>query len=351
MYLRKQAGRIVVMLVICEECAKKYHVDINKIKGTRAKFSCKACGHVIVVEKPEPVIPSPVVAAGTSASAPPPEETKAGTKTQQQPVGSAVAKGRGKPFIFYLLTVVFLGFLIIGGSFVFLYFKYVPHLLWHQMELRSLAVATSLQQAVSLPLLRKDYLVVSQITQQTATLPGIAYTAVVNEKGVVVAGFFNTMKNFESHFRQQVEEKGFPMEVLALNGLKAGAKEGSVRIEMGGQSVQDRVLALTETDGEVHVGLFTNEAETSLRQTLLSPLFFVPALLALCFALVLTALVNWLIARPARSLTGTANRISLGELDLAIAAEGSREIRDLGMALERMRHSVRIAVEKLTTSS
>ena len=338
------------MLVICEECAKKYHVDINKIKGMRAKFACKACGHVIVVEKPKPVTPSPVVASGTSTSSASPDATKAEAKTST-PIGSAVAKGRGKPFIFYLMLALSFGFLITGGSFVFLYFKYIPQLVWQQMELRSLAVATSLKQAVSLPLLRKDYLVVNQATQEAAKLPGIAYTAVVNEKGVVVAGSFNTMKNFDSHFSQQVKEKGFPVEVLTQNGLKAGAKEGSIQIEMGGQPVQDRVLALTETDGEVHVGLFTSEAETSLRQTLFSPLVLIPALLALCCAFMLTVLVNSLIARPARSLTGTANRISLGELDLAIAAEGSREIRDLAMALERMRHSVRIAVEKLTTSA
>jgi HAMP domain-containing protein len=61
-------------------------------------------------------------------------------------------------------------------------------------------------------------------------------------------------------------------------------------------------------------------------------------------------LTDWLIIRPARSLTNAANRISLGELDLAIAAEGSRELRDLALAVERMRHSVRIAVERLTAT-
>ncbi len=337
------------MLVICEDCAKKYHVDVDKIKGIRAKFACKACGHIIVVEKPKPV--SPPTAASSSGTSVPAGETKAEAKPMLPSVVPSVAKGRGRPFVFYLLIAAVIGLLVTGSSFIFLYFKYVPKLVWQQMELRSLAVATSLKQAVSLPLVRKDYLLVSQATQQAAQLPGIAYTAVVNEKGVVVAGFFHTMNSFESHFSQQVQEKGFPVEVLALNGLKAGAKEGSIRINMGGQPVQDRVLALTEIDGEVHVGLFTTEAETALRQTLLSPLFFVPAGLALFFVFLLTVLINGLITRPAHSLTGTANRISLGELDLAITTEGSREIREMSMALERMRHSVRTSVEKLTKSS
>ena len=39
------------MLVICEDCSKKYNVDESKIKGTRARFSCQECGHIIVVVK------------------------------------------------------------------------------------------------------------------------------------------------------------------------------------------------------------------------------------------------------------------------------------------------------------
>lgn len=39
------------MLVICEDCSKKYNIDQTKMKGTRARFSCQQCGHIIVVVK------------------------------------------------------------------------------------------------------------------------------------------------------------------------------------------------------------------------------------------------------------------------------------------------------------
>jgi len=39
------------MLAICEDCSKKYNIDETKIKGTRARFSCQECGHIIVVVK------------------------------------------------------------------------------------------------------------------------------------------------------------------------------------------------------------------------------------------------------------------------------------------------------------
>ena len=43
------------MIVICEECGKKYRVDPSRIKGKAASFSCHACRHVIVVFKPKPI--------------------------------------------------------------------------------------------------------------------------------------------------------------------------------------------------------------------------------------------------------------------------------------------------------
>ena len=47
------------MLVICEDCSKKYNIDESRIKGEKAKFSCRECGHIIEVEKPATVAPTP----------------------------------------------------------------------------------------------------------------------------------------------------------------------------------------------------------------------------------------------------------------------------------------------------
>ncbi len=332
------------MLVICEDCAKKYHIDESRIKGQRAKFACKACGHIIVVEKSEQLSGSvqPAAAAAEPAAAPaPPPGRKAAAET-------AAAKGRGRPLVIYLLLLLTVGSLASGGAFCYFYARSIPALLAEESELRGLALALALREAVKTPLLRKDYLIVNQETERAALLPGVAYAAVVNQHGAAAAGFFNPQAGFDSRYLQRVREKGFPVDVLAQNGLKAGAKEGSVRLSVGGIIVHDRVLALSGADSEVHVGIPAAGAAQTLRQALLSPLFLVPAGLALLTALLLLVLLNSLIVRPARALTNTANRISLGELDLAITAEGARELRDLSAALERMRHSVRIAVERLT---
>ncbi|MCL2790322.1 MAG: zinc-ribbon domain-containing protein [Desulfobulbus sp.] len=45
------------MLVICEECSKKYNIDESKMKGDRARFSCQECGNIIVVVKQKNGLP------------------------------------------------------------------------------------------------------------------------------------------------------------------------------------------------------------------------------------------------------------------------------------------------------
>jgi methyl-accepting chemotaxis protein len=42
------------MIVFCEECGKRYRIDPGKIKGEKARLTCKSCGHVITVVRPEP---------------------------------------------------------------------------------------------------------------------------------------------------------------------------------------------------------------------------------------------------------------------------------------------------------
>lgn len=44
------------MLVICEECSKKYNVDERQIKGQKARFTCQKCGHSIIVRKDGPAL-------------------------------------------------------------------------------------------------------------------------------------------------------------------------------------------------------------------------------------------------------------------------------------------------------
>ena len=45
------------VIVICEECGKKYSVVPSRIRGSAAGFTCRRCGHRIVVVKPPEALP------------------------------------------------------------------------------------------------------------------------------------------------------------------------------------------------------------------------------------------------------------------------------------------------------
>ena len=45
------------VIVICEECGKKYSVVLSRIRGSAAGFTCRRCGHRIVVAKPPEALP------------------------------------------------------------------------------------------------------------------------------------------------------------------------------------------------------------------------------------------------------------------------------------------------------
>jgi HAMP domain-containing protein len=350
-------GGFYDMLVICEDCAKKYNIDENRIKGKKAKFSCRACGHVIVIEKPVAKASAPdPVSTPPAAAAPAPKEKK--EKKTEQPApktvaakkagpASAVKGNKGKPIGFYLLVTLIVGFLVATGTFSFIYFKYVPDIINEQIELRTEAIAKSFSGVIKTPMLLKNYLQVNKEAQRTSKLPGVAYAAVVNKKGVVIAGFFSDLDRFDKEFSQRVKKKGFPVEILAQNPLPPGAEEADTRIQVGNQIIYDEVNATPESGGEVHIGIYVSEVDRAIKQALLSPLTLALAALVLAIVFITFFLLNRLITKPLRELTNVANRISLGEMDLQVVPSGPSEMRELAVAFERMRYSIKVAMDRM----
>ncbi|HHB76467.1 MAG TPA: HAMP domain-containing protein [Desulfobulbus sp.] len=342
------------MLVICEDCAKKYNIDEMKIKGDSARFSCQECGHIIVVKKPSGNASStkenPVVEEGPVKSN---SAGGGGRETNQAPLTRASAAtttsggGKGWPISAYLLLTLVTGFFVISGTFSYLYLKYIPEIINQQIELRTIAISKSFAGVIQKPLLVRNYLQVNKEAQRTSALPGVAYAAVTNKRGIVIAGFFSDLNKFDRQFVMQVKKKGFPKSVIKANALPAGMKEKSKQISVGGQIVFDHVIALPNKEGEVHVAVYVSEIDDAIRNVLLSPLTLSLVGGVLFVGFVIFLLLTRSITKPTRQLTDMANRISLGEMDLTITPRGPREMRELAVAFERMRYSVKAAMDRL----
>ena len=108
------------MIVSCEDCGKQYRIQTEKIRGERARFRCKACGFVILVNKPsavadEPLKPvRPTLTLSKQRPTGPPEEEPEPAQTEAPKVPPTKLKGiglKGK-LMFFLLVPLMLGLAI-----------------------------------------------------------------------------------------------------------------------------------------------------------------------------------------------------------------------------------------------
>jgi HAMP domain-containing protein len=349
------------MLVICEDCAKKYNIDETKIKGDKAKFNCNECGHIIVVQKPvadpaqqtesKPELQSESTAAGNQISD---EEAMQQLADMDSPTSSSApvasssrSAGKGMPVSFYFSLTMLTGFLMICGAFAYLYLTFIPGIINNQIELRTVAIAKTFSGIVENPLVLRHYLEVNKEAQRISKIPGVAYASVVNSKGIVIAGFFGDITKFDGQFVQRVKKKGFPKDVLDQNVLASGMDQQSSRIMVGGQKIVDQVIAISDTGAQAHVGVFVSEVDNAIRQALLSPLTLSIFGGLVVVGIIMLLLLTKLIAKPLQDLTNVAHRISLGQLDLTVEHRGPREMRELATAFERMQHSIKTALDRL----
>ncbi len=344
--LQGSRGGVCEMLVICEDCAKKYNIDESRIKGEKAKFTCKECGHIIVVEKPELSADKPAPdREGTPPAAK--DQDTAGSQSAPGSTLTAATAGTGMPISGYLLLTLVTGFLAITATFAYLYLQYIPKIINQQIELRTLAITKSFSGVIKKPLLLRNYLQVNKEAKRTSQLPGVAYAAVVNKKGIVIAGFFSDLERFDNQFKTTVQQKGFPVDRLAQNKLPPGEDTANSRIMMGGQTIFDEVVSIPDTGGEVHVGIYVSEVDNAIKNALVSPLTISLIGGVLIVGFIVLLILTRAITRPMQELTDVANRISLGELDLEIKPSGPREMRQLAAAFDRMRYSIKTAMDRL----
>lgn len=334
------------MLIICEDCGKKFNVDENRIKTKKAKFTCNKCGHVIVVEKPVAKAFDPIREKVSSSKGEEerdhadPERSSSGRKKKYA--------SKGIPISVYIFLTLITGFLMVSGAFGYLYFKYIPNIINNQIELRTSAITESFSGVIHKPLLLRNYLQINKEAKRVSQLPGVAYAAVINKKGIAVAGFFSDIKRFDDQFVGKVKVTGIPVTVLSQNKLSSGKSRATARVFMGGQVIYDEVVAIAGTGAEVHVGIYVSEVDEAIRNVLVSPLTFTILGIILVIGFVVFLLLTRAITVPMHELTSVANRISLGEMDLAVKSRGPREMRDLARAFERMRQSIKGAIERLS---
>jgi methyl-accepting chemotaxis protein len=244
------------------------------------------------------------------------------------------------------LIITFLGFIaLLAGLLVFTYQKYVPPLVNDQIAQRTYAITQSFASAVLDPVVTRNYLRVNKIAEVTVKLPDVAYVAVINAKGIAIAGLFGDMEKFSKDFSSLVKEKGFPKDLAGQNRLAKGQTESRKELMVGGQKVFEIAVPLGESGAEAHIGIFTESVDKALRTTLY-PLLILLLVMGVVGAAAI-ALIAQTVSKPIRQLTEQAHAISMGKLNQTIDIKCGGEVWELARSFSRMQSSIKYALEQL----
>ncbi len=244
------------------------------------------------------------------------------------------------------LTLTFLVFiLVLAGALALVYLRFVPPLMQEQIELRTFSIAQPLSTSVLEPLATRDYLRVNTMANETANLPGVAYVAVINSRNQAVSGLYGDIERFSPDFKDQVQRDGFPTAEISQLTLDADSEAVRNEIVMGGKRVLEVATPVGSMKASVRVGLFTEDVETAVRNSLI-PLLALLGVMAV-FGIIVMVLLARSVANPIRKLAEEAHQISIGKLDQEIEVKGGGEIGDLVGAFTRMQASIKYSMEQL----
>ena len=381
------------MIVICEECGKKYRLDLSKIKGNAARFKCRVCTHMIMVSKPQSASPA------KAAEQLPPTEKAAETAEKQAPAAEpdvaldppAPERDRARPVrkagFFKLRTKMLLLFLfvplvfMIGASLLYLWqLEQMSALLTKEStkivnrmaedKIADLSTAVAIQSRLYLlahPELKKEDFMndmgFKTLAVQKVGLTG--YTALyempdpesiwrtwahVNAK--IIGIDMSTLK--------QPLGRNFPGFRKIYTGVKGGKRsQGYYTWQDKDGKFRDKFMVCTPVAGTPFVvaattyldeftgpiKLMESRAKILTEKTRLITWAILGGTLLLIGIIV--SIYGHRLTGKIKSLTDIAERISIGDLAIEVETQSRDEIGELAEAISRMQDSIRLSIERL----
>ncbi|MBW1821036.1 MAG: zinc-ribbon domain-containing protein, partial [Deltaproteobacteria bacterium] len=377
------------MIVICEECGKKYSIDPSKIKGDKAKFKCKVCDFIITVIKP-------VEAPATSFPKPPfvePEKKVDVKKTsaykrknkrtfaRTKKTKSFNLKGFGLRSKMLLLFFIIPIILIIAANILYLRqmdnlsllltsesSKIVKNLVEEKVAdaARKVAAECNLYLESHPDMKKEDFNYDAKFKRIAVQKVGMTGYSALYEKPDL-KGIWHTWVHVNPKIigidmikLKKPLGKNFAGFWKVYTGVKEGGESrGYYRWYEKDGSFRDKFMVCTPVEGTsfivaatTYVDEFTGpvkllktraKKQTGITRNIVFGIFG-GTILLIGF---IVSFFGYRLAGRIKSLTEVANRISIGELDAEIDIAGKDEIGDLGEAISRMQESIRLSIERL----
>lgn len=381
------------MIIICEECGKKYRIDPSKIKGAAARFKCRVCTHMIMVSKPQAAssadsqvdlsaTDTAIASADTEAPAARPEIKLDSSAAERISVKSARKSGlmnlRTKMLLLFFFVPLIL---MIGASLLYLWqLDKMSALLTNEStkivnqmaedKIADLSTAVAIQCRLYLlanPELNKEDFMndmgFKTLAVQKVGLTG--YTALyempdpdhiwrtwahVNPK--IISIDMSTLKkplgrNFAGFWKIYTGVKGGKR---SQGYYTWQDKDGKFREKFmvctpvaGTPFVVAATTYLDEFTGPVK--LMETRASLLTEKTRLISWAILGGTILLIGVIVL--IYGHRLTGKIKSLTDVAERISIGDLGIEIETQSRDEIGELAEAISRMQDSIRLSIERL----
>jgi len=385
------------MIIICEECGKKYQIDPSRIKATGAKAKCTGCGNMMTIPKPEakpeakPVEPPPALrptreipAKGEQPPRPkeePPPPSREEKPEVKEEMPKAKKKGVGLRFKIFVLFFLVPIILFVGAGYLYLVqlenlsslitqesTKAVTQLGEQIIAEKARSVASEVRlYLVGRPDLKKEAFDADPefkklAVQKVGTTGYTALHAVPDSQGI--------WRNW-AHTNPKIV--GLDMSTLSKpmgtnfpgfwkvfsNGKEGKESRGYYRWQEADGSFRDKYMVCAPVQGTpyyvaatTYLDEFTQpvkqmeakavQISTDTRNIVLGILGGTLLLIGIIVALYGTRLTSRI-----KKLTSVAEQISVGEMDAEIPVTSKDEIGDLAEAIGRMQESIRLSIERL----
>lgn len=381
------------MIIICEECGKKYRIDPTKIKGAAARFKCRVCTHMIMVSKPQaaPAVASAVDLSVTETTtepadtgAPPagPEIKLDGSAGERITVKPVRKSGRMNLRAKMLLLFFFVPLLLmIGASLLYLWqFDKMAVLLTEESTkiVNQMAEDKIADLSTAVAIQCRLYLLAHPELNKTDFMNDMGFkTLAVQKVGLTGYTALYEMPDPDSIWRTwaHVNPKIISIDMSTLKkplgtnfpgfwkiytGVKGGKrsqgyytwqdKDGKFREKFmvctpvaGTPFVVAATTYLDEFTGpvklmETRANLLTEKTRLITWAILGGTIFLIG---------VIVSIYGHRLTGKIKSLTDVAERISIGDLGIEIETQSKDEIGELAEAISRMQDSIRLSIERL----
>ncbi len=239
--------------------------------------------------------------------------------------------------------VIVAGALIIGVGITLLVVRLVSDSLQTELTERGKAIATTLAKQVERPLVGDDEVDIQNLVDISSKFTAVSYVYISDKDNKVAAQKFKV----GSYNQRQVLQEG------VIRESKSDYKIDLTKVENTndvGEIVEIENYEISTPIGEsvlgyAHVGMSRKYMDDIIRSTVI----LIGGVLAVTIVLgiIVSLYLSNKLTKQLLYLTDSADKISMGDLESIVRIDSTDEIGELANAIERLRESLKAAIDRL----